>query len=215
MASTARAGGRLVGVPGLGPDTRRPLTARVQTFDPKDVSWEQIVLDHHAFVLRQARGLTRNQHDAEDLTSDVFARVFGALHSYVPGGSFRGWLARITKNLYIDQVRRRNRLRFSPMSESQERLLRSSELDPADAVTATLLEPRLQRALDTLPPAFREVIVLRDLRGLSNEEVATELGLKQATVRTRIHRGRARLRTALASPGSAVQRPLAVTPANR
>ena len=173
------------------------LTEQDLAFDPRRSSWEQIVADHRGFVLRRAMWLTRNPHDAEDLTHDVFIRVFGALDSYVPGGNFHGWLYRITTNLYLDQVRRRNRIRFDGLSEAQERRLVSSEPDPADAVHDALLEPRLQQALDALPPVFREVVVLRDVHGLSYDQVARTLGVKQATVRTRIHRGRARLRVAL------------------
>ena len=175
------------------------LTERERAFDPRESSWEQIVADHRGFVLRRALWLTRNPADAEDLTHDVFLRVFGALDSYVPGGNFHGWLYRITTNLYLDQVRRRNRIRFDALSEAHERRLVSSEPDPADAVQEALLEPHLQQALDALPPMFREVVVLRDVQGLSYDQVARTLGVKQATVRTRIHRGRARLRAALTS----------------
>jgi len=187
---------------GPDPESRRTLRAKWLTeqersFDPRGSSWEQIVTDHHGFVLRRAMWLTRNPHDAEDLTHDVFVRVFGALDNYVPGGNFHGWLYRITTNLYLDQVRRRNRIRFDALSETHERRLVSSEPDPADAVQDALLEPHLQQGLDALPPMFREVVVLRDVHGLSYDQVARTLGVKPATVRTRIHRGRARLRAAL------------------
>jgi RNA polymerase sigma-70 factor (ECF subfamily) len=184
-----------------GPDRAaraQSLPEQDRSFDPSESSWKQIVADHHGFVLRRALRLTRNRHDAEDLTHDVFIRVFGALDTYVPSGNFHGWLYRITTNLYLDQVRRRNRIRFDALSDAQERRLLSSEPDPADAVHDAMLEPHLQHALDTLPPMFREVVVLRDVQGLSYDQVARKLGVKQATVRTRIHRGRARLRAALA-----------------
>jgi RNA polymerase sigma factor (sigma-70 family) len=187
---------------GPDPSVRRRLGARVlaeqdRAFDPRHSSWEQLVTDHRGFVLRRAMWLTRNPHDAEDLTHDVFIRVFGALDSYVPGGSFHGWLHRITTNVYLDQVRRRNRIRFDALSEAHERRLVSSEPDPAHAVHDAMLAPHLQQALDALPPMFREVVVLRDVCGLSYDQVARTLGVRQATVRTRSHRGRARLRAAL------------------
>jgi RNA polymerase sigma-70 factor (ECF subfamily) len=216
MSSTAAAiSGALIGGGAQGIRSRPESPTPNAAFDPAGSSWEQIVVDHHAFVLRRARRLTCNLQDAEDLTSEVFVRVFGALHTYAPGGSFRGWLARITTNLYIDQLRRRNRLQFSPLRESHERRLLSREPDPAEAVTSLVLEPRLQEALDALPSIFREVVVMRDLRGLTYEEVSREVGVKQGTVRTRIHRGRSRLRAALAVAEPPARHAVPATPASR
>ena len=68
-------------------------------------TWEEVVREHSARVYRLAYRLTGNQHDAEDLTQEVFVRVFRSLSSYTPG-TFEGWLHRITTNLFLDQVRR-------------------------------------------------------------------------------------------------------------
>ena len=73
-------------------------------------SWDDVVRDHGARVYRLAYRLTGNQHDAEDLTQEVFVRVFRSLSQYTPG-SFEGWLHRITTNLFLDQVRRKARIR--------------------------------------------------------------------------------------------------------
>jgi RNA polymerase sigma factor (sigma-70 family) len=80
------------------------------TFAPTapDLTWEGIVRDHSARVYRLALHLTGNPHDAEDLTQDVFVRVFNSLSQYKPG-TFEGWLHRITTNLFLDRVRRRRR----------------------------------------------------------------------------------------------------------
>ncbi len=74
-------------------------------------SWDEVVRTHGARVYRLAYRLTGNAHDAEDLTQDVFVRVFRSLESYTPG-TFEGWLHRITTNLFLDMVRRRARIRF-------------------------------------------------------------------------------------------------------
>lgn len=182
---------------GMRPGWPPPLHATEATSDPTVVSWAQLVAEHRAFVLRRAHWLTRDLHAAEDLTQDVLLRAFGALDTYVPGGHFLGWLSRITTNLFIDQQRRRKRIRFDALSESLERQLRSAEPDPADVVTAAVVEPALQAALNALPPHFREAVILCDVRGLSYKHVAAELGLKETTLRTRVHRGRARLRASL------------------
>ncbi|MBN9375242.1 MAG: sigma-70 family RNA polymerase sigma factor, partial [Cellulomonas sp.] len=74
-------------------------------------TWEEIVREHSARVYRLAYRLTGNRHDAEDLTQETFVRVFRSLDSYVPG-TFEGWLHRITTNLFLDQARRRKRIRM-------------------------------------------------------------------------------------------------------
>src|SRR5829696_7530365 len=79
-------------------------------------SWDQIVEDHSARVFRLAYRLTGNAHDAEDLTQEVFVRVFRSLHTYTPG-TFEGWLHRITTNLFLDSARRKSRIRFDALPE--------------------------------------------------------------------------------------------------
>ena len=79
-------------------------------------SWEQVVRDHSARVYRLAYRLSGNAQDAEDLTQETFVRVFRSLASYAPG-TFEGWLHRITTNLFLDMVRRRQRIRFDALPE--------------------------------------------------------------------------------------------------
>ena len=159
-------------------------------------SWEDVVRDHSARVYRLAYRLTGNQHDAEDLTQEVFVRVFRSLSSYTPG-TFEGWLHRITTNLFLDLVRRRSRIRFDALPDDAERLA-SGDRGPAQLYDDTHFDHDVQAALDALPPDFRAAVVLCDLEGLSYEEIATTLGIKLGTVRSRIHRGRTQLRSALA-----------------
>ena len=161
-------------------------------------TWEEIVEQHSARVYRLAYRLTGNVHDAEDLTQDVFIRVFRSLHTYQPG-TFEGWLHRITTNVFLDKMRRKQRIRFDALSDesaarlpSRERRARSSTSHDAH------FDDDVQRALDALAPDFRAAVVLCDIEGLSYEEVAATLGIKLGTVRSRIHRGRAQLREALA-----------------
>ena len=77
---------------------------------------EEIVAQHSSRVYRLAYRLTGNVHDAEDLTHDVFIRVFRSLHSYQPG-TFEGWLHRITTNVFLDKMRRKQRIRFDLLSD--------------------------------------------------------------------------------------------------
>jgi RNA polymerase sigma factor (sigma-70 family) len=158
-------------------------------------SWDEVVREHADRVYRLAYRLTGNPHDAEDLTQETFIRVFRSLASYKPG-TFEGWLHRITTNLFLDMVRRRARLRMEGLPEDTDRLPGGGP-DPEQAFSDAHLDPLLQEALDELPPEFRAAVVLCDVEGLSYEEIGATMGVKLGTVRSRIHRGRAALRTAL------------------
>ncbi len=159
-------------------------------------SWDEVVRDHADRVYRLAYRLTGNPHDAEDLTQEVFVRVFRSLANYTPG-TFEGWLHRITTNLFLDMVRRRARIRFDALPDDAERLP-SKDRGPATVYDETHFDHDVQAALDALPPDFRAAVVLCDLEGLSYEEIAATLGVKIGTIRSRIHRGRSQLRAALA-----------------
>ncbi|MCU1537280.1 MAG: polymerase sigma factor SigE [Humibacillus sp.] len=159
-------------------------------------TWEEIVEQHSARVYRLAYRLTGNPHEAEDLTQDVFVRVFRSLSTYTPG-TFEGWLHRITTNLFLDTVRRKARIRFEALPDDAERL-ESRDRGPAQVYDETHFDHDVQAALDALPPDFRAAVVLCDLEGLSYDEVAVALDVKLGTVRSRIHRGRTMLREKLA-----------------
>ena len=176
-------------------------------------SWEEVVEQHSARVYRLAYRLTGNVHDAEDLTQDVFVRVFRSLHTYQPG-TFEGWLHRITTNVFLDKMRRKQRIRFDALSDESAARLPSRDRGPEQTYADTHLDDDVQRALDALSPDFRAAVVLCDIEGLSYEEVAATLGIKLGTVRSRIHRGRAQLREALAHRAPA-PRPQQATPARR
>nr|WP_269327562.1 RNA polymerase sigma factor SigE [Kineosporia mesophila] len=160
-------------------------------------SWDSIVREHSTRVYRLAYRLTGNQHDAEDLTQEVFVRVFRSLSSYTPG-TFEGWLHRITTNLFLDQARRKQRIRFDNLTDEVTDRLPGREAGPERAWEHNNLDYDVQRALDALPPDFRAAVVLCDIEGLSYEEIAATLDVKLGTVRSRIHRGRALLREELA-----------------
>jgi RNA polymerase sigma factor (sigma-70 family) len=159
-------------------------------------SWDEVVRMHSTRVYRLAFRLTGNRADAEDLTQEVFVRVFRALDNYRPG-TFEGWLHRITTNLFLDSARRKARIRFEALPEDAERVP-GRERSPEQAYHDDNFDGDIQRALDELPPDFRAAVVLCDIEGLSYEEIAATLNIKLGTVRSRIHRGRTLLREALA-----------------
>ncbi len=160
-------------------------------------TWDEVVRTHSARVYRLAYRLTGNQHDAEDLTHDVFIRVFRSLDSYRPG-TFEGWLHRITTNLFLDRARRKQRIRFDALTDEFAARLPSRLTGPEEHFDIAHLDGDIQQALDALAPTFRAAVVLCDIEGYSYEEVAQTLGIKLGTVRSRIHRGRSQLRQALA-----------------
>jgi len=159
-------------------------------------SWDDVVRQHSARVYRLAYRLTGNPHDAEDLTQEVFIRVFRSLHTFKPG-TFEGWLHRITTNLFLDMARRKAKIRFVALPEDAERIP-GREASPQQVYDDTHFDGDIQAALDALPPDFRAAVVLCDLEGLPYDEIAATLGIKVGTVRSRIHRGRSQLRAALA-----------------
>jgi RNA polymerase sigma-70 factor (ECF subfamily) len=171
-----------------------PTVPETQPWTPP--SWDEVVRTHSARVYRLAYRLTGNRHDAEDLTQEVFVRVFRSLAGFTPG-TFEGWLHRITTNLFLDMVRRKQRIRFDALPDDSERLP-GRERSPQQVFDDNAFDADIQAALDALPPDFRAAVVLCDLEGLPYDEIARTLGIKVGTVRSRIHRGRAQLRAALA-----------------
>jgi RNA polymerase sigma-70 factor (ECF subfamily) len=179
--------------------------ARAPDGGPEGVpSWDEIVSRHSDRVYRLAYRLTGNRPDAEDLTQEVFVRVFRSLHTYTPG-TFEGWLHRITTNLFLDQARRKQRIRFDALPEDADNRLPSAAVGPETASMDQQFDADVEAALAVLPADFRAAVVLCDVEGLSYEEIADVLDVKMGTVRSRIHRGRAMLRKELAhrapSPG--------------
>ncbi|CAA9378357.1 MAG: Alternative RNA polymerase sigma factor SigE [uncultured Nocardioides sp.] len=160
-------------------------------------TWDEIVEQHSDRVFRLAYRLTGNRHDAEDLTQEVFVRVFRSLDTYTPG-TFEGWLHRITTNLFLDGARRKQRIRFDALSDERAARLASDVLPPETALTDRTFDDDVEAALATLPPDFRAAVVLCDVEGLTYEEIAAIMDAKLGTVRSRIHRGRSMLRKALA-----------------
>src|SRR4051794_244359 len=130
-------------------------------------TWDEVVREHAARVSRLAFRLAGNRADAEDLTQETFVRVFKSLAQYSPG-TFEGWLHRITTNLFLDMVRRRQRIRFDALPEDTERLPGRAP-SPEQVYADTHLDPQIQAALDALSPEFRVAVVLCDIEGLTYE----------------------------------------------
>jgi RNA polymerase sigma factor (sigma-70 family) len=188
--------GAVGGLPVAGSFSRAAARENAPDAEWAPPSWDEVVREHSGRVYRLAYRLTGNQHDAEDLTQEVFVRVFRSLSNYTPG-TFEGWLHRITTNLFLDMARRRQRIRFEGLGDDAAERLQGREPTPAQAFDDRNFDADVQAALDALAPEYRAAVVLCDIEGLSYEEISATLGVKLGTVRSRIHRGRAQLRAAL------------------
>ncbi len=160
-------------------------------------AWEDLVRLHTKRVYSIAYRFTGNDTQAQDLTQDVFLRVFRSLKSFRSGeGSFQVWLARLTRNLLIDHYRRSKLERASDSIEDSVIVLESKmavESRTDSRVVGREASELLQGALQKLSPELRETVILRDLEDLEYREIALALNVPEGTVKSRLNRGRAEL----------------------
>jgi RNA polymerase sigma-70 factor, ECF subfamily len=149
-------------------------------------------------IVGLARFFTGSAADAEDLAQDVLIRVMQGLPDLERPETFDVWVYRTSRNRCIDHFRRRRLEAPLPaLDERSHPLWASGPRTPDESVHAGEVRECLKRALETLPPAWRRAVVLRDLEELSYEEVAERLSLPLGTVKSQISRGRSRLAQAL------------------
>lgn len=160
-------------------------------------AWEDLVKMHTRRVYAICYRFTGKDSEAQDLTQDVFLRVFKSVKSFRAGeGSFAVWLTRLTRNLLIDNYRRTKMERATDSIEDQ--LLVLEERTAIESRTDAILAGReasevLQAALAKLSPELRETVILRDLEELEYREIAQVLSVPEGTVKSRLNRGRAEL----------------------
>ncbi|MBS3940762.1 MAG: sigma-70 family RNA polymerase sigma factor [Actinobacteria bacterium] len=179
-----------------GTSRRSDATAPPQGRGGEVPDFDEVAERYADTIHRMAYALTRDPDDARDLAQDVFVRVHRNLDRYSPG-TFEGWLYRVTKNLFLDGVRRRGRVRVEPLPEETWRELRDLGPGPADEIEVGVLRADLDRALRRLPVTFRTAVILTDVQGLTYAEIADRVSWPIGTVRSRVHRGRKALRDAL------------------
>ncbi len=161
------------------------------------LTWEEVARTYGRKIYNFAYRLTGNPDDAADLVQEVLLRVRRGLPDYQPG-SFEGWLWRITRNAFLDDVRRKQRRPTSPLPEDLDRAYLGSTPAPEEILARIRIGEEIQKALLSLPYDFRECVVLCDIVGLSYEEIASAVAVPVGTVRSRIHRGRRMLKEKLA-----------------
>jgi RNA polymerase sigma-70 factor, ECF subfamily len=159
-------------------------------------AWEDLVRQHSRRVYGLCYRFTGRDSEAQDLTQDVFLRVFRSLATFrSTEGSFSTWLARLTRNLLIDHYRRTRNERITDSIEAQlPRVEESGTVARSDAAVAGReASELLQGALAKLSPELRETIILRDLQDMEYREISQILGIPEGTVKSRLNRGRAEL----------------------
>jgi RNA polymerase sigma-70 factor (ECF subfamily) len=165
-----------------------------------ETAYAEIVADHQRMVVQLGMNLLGDRDEALDLSQDVFLRVFRTIHGFRGQSSLRTWIYRIAVNLARNRHRFwRRRHRADQVSLDQHEaahgeLLSGSELTPDRLLAQKELATRLQQALDRLPFDQRTAIVLREIDGLSYEEIGFSLGVAVGTVKSRLARARQALR---------------------
>jgi len=161
-------------------------------------AWEEMVRVHTRQVYGLCFRFTGSGSEAQDLTQEVFLRVFRTIKSFrSTEGSFTTWLSRVTRNLLIDHYRRTRQERVTDSLEDQLPVLEeagaAASARPDHQVAGREASEILQANLQKLSPDLREAVILRDLQELEYREIAGVLSIPEGTVKSRINRGRAEL----------------------
>src|ERR1700679_287201 len=188
------AGGRNLVENTLDPDSS--LVARCLRGD--ETAWEDLVRLHTRKVYGLCYRFTGSGSEAQDLTQEVFLRVFRTVKTFRQAeGSFGTWLARVTRNLLIDNYRRTRQERVTDSIEEQLPMIEetggAASARPDHALAGREASEILQATLQKLSPDLREAVILRDLQEMEYREIAEVLRIPEGTVKSRINRGRAAL----------------------
>jgi len=167
-------------------------------------AWEELVQRHHRRIYNICYRFAGSADDAEDLTQDVFVKMYRTLQSYDVGkGAFMTWVTTITRNLLVDHFRKTKQDRVTDSldaapSEHEDSLPLSDQIEDQGATPDARAQTQqvgevVQKALQKLSPDLREAVILRDLQDMDYRDIATVLKVPEGTVKSRINRGRAEL----------------------
>jgi RNA polymerase sigma-70 factor, ECF subfamily len=166
-----------------------------QCLSGDQAAWEMIVRQNWRKVFNVAYKFVGKHDEAEDLTQDIFLKIFKALGTFDRRANFQTWIISISRNLCIDHYRsvRKERQTIARDVNAGDLQPASVERGPHAAAEHQDLRTMLRQALETLPSTLRTAVVLRDLQELSYQEIADRLDLPEGTVKSRINRGRIEL----------------------
>ena len=197
MPQTARLGSRSL-EPTFDPNTQFDAQLVQRCLSGDEGAWEDLVKTYTRRVYSICYRFVGKDSEAQDLTQDVFLRLFRTLASFHSGqGSFNVWLSRMTRNLLIDNYRRTRQERITDSIEEQLPMLEERSVGAGSRADGLLAgreaSELLQGALQRLSPELRETVILRDLEEMEYKEIAETLGVPEGTVKSRLNRGRAEL----------------------
>ena len=179
------------------------------------IAFSELVQRHYRRALRVAYGLVKHNQDAEDIVQDAFARVYVRLADFEGASAFYTWLYRIVVNLSIDLIRRRRRERRvdvdservgEALGEGNELWPRFDDTHPEGAAVRGQLAEHLSRAFAGLPEIHQAVLLLRELEGMSYDQIAATLSIKKGTVMSRLFHARKGLQNKLSVDGITEQK---------
>ena len=184
------------------PRTEVELLERHRIGDPE--AFEEIYRQHERMVYNLALRMSANPDDAAELSQEVYLRVYRHLHRFRGGSTLKTWVFRIALNCCRSRYRRKRLVFWEPKSEEDDVLAQvvDPQANPEMDVLQRALGREVDRALQRVQPKFREAVVLRDLYGLTYGEIAEVLKVRLGTVRSRIARGRERLRQVMKESSS-------------
>ncbi len=167
-------------------------------------AWQQIVESQHRRVYSLCYRFTGSPSDSEDLTQEVFLKVYRSLKTFdIERGSFQSWLTALTRNLLVDHFRRTRAEQTTHSLDagwddpdgilSPSERIEGREADPLERSISRELQALVQKALLKLSPELREAVILRDLKDMDYKEIAEVLRIPEGTVKSRISRGRMEL----------------------
>ena len=159
------------------------------------LAWEQVVRQNWRKVFNVAYKFVGKHDEAEDLTQDIFLKIFKALNTFDRRANFQTWIVSISRNLCIDHYRsvRKERQTIAREVDTSDLQPHSRDRTPYALAEHQDLRAQLKQALEALPETLRTAVVLRDLQELSYQEIADRLQLPEGTVKSRINRGRLEL----------------------
>lgn len=168
--------------------------------DERRAGFEREALVHLDSLYRVALRLTGNSADAEDLVQETMLRAYRSWDRFTLGTNAKGWLLTILRHLFINEYRRKRRHpetvdvdTIEPFAVFED----IQESDPQGAFFDRIVDDEVTRAIDQLPEAFREAVLLSDVEGLSYEEIAKVMAVPVGTVKSRLYRGRHMLQAKL------------------
>ena len=155
-------------------------------------AWDRIITQHRRKVFNVAYKFVGRHDMAEDLTQDIFLKIFKALGTFDRRANFQTWLVSVSRNLCIDHYRsvRKEREMVDRSIDAESARPTSREPDPLDALERDDRRILLHRALARLPETLRTAVLLRDIQEQSYRDIARQLALPEGTVKSRINRGR-------------------------